>query len=660
MRIDETKLTAYLDGELPEGERQWVEKRLADSPQLRRRLDQLRRETEQVNQALDSLAPEEVVVSASLALKRFRSHLSLPDQHASSPSRTSHDPSLVVWESPSLWAEIKVGLKNTLVNRSKLPLVAGLVLMIPVITVALVLLFNSYGGELSFGPIRLGGSLLGYETETPPNAAASASSSYRGIQADPLGDTQANIEHVKTLGFEWVKFQMPWRSVETSQGHYDWGQWDEVIDAYAENDIKVLLSIVKAPDWARPADDDKSVEGLPADPSSYAEFVARVADRYRDQVQAIEIWDEQNLWYKAGGKGRVDAAEYVELLRDAYGAIKAVNQDMLVISGAMTPAGNVPDMAVDDVEYLQQMYAGGAKDYFDALGAHAPGYNCPAMADWQTFENDTASFQYPFESRHHSWCFLGPLEAYREVMVANGDQDKAAWVTEFGWAVAASPDSGYGYAADNTRAEQAQWILEAYQWAEDQTWVGPLFLFNLDYGLTAPDTQLAYFSILDTPAYNALAGIDQATDRATEEPSRSPETPSMSNKLDADFNRQVRLLGYDLDLSQVEAEGTIHLTLYWQAQQPIETAYTVFVHLLDESGQLVTQMDQEPQAGAAPMTGWLPGQVVVDEILVPVTEAVASIQSIAIGLYHPLTGERLPVLDQDGSVLDHSVMIPIP
>jgi hypothetical protein len=33
---------------------------------------------------------------------------------------------------------------------------------------------------------------------------------------------------------------------------------------------------------------------------------------------------------------------------------------------------------------------------------------------------------------------------------------------------------------------------------------GAMFLWNLDYSQTAPDTSLGYFSILDTPGYQAL------------------------------------------------------------------------------------------------------------------------------------------------------------
>lgn len=326
-----------------------------------------------------------------------------------------------------------------------------------------------------------------------------------GLQADPRGDTGANINHLHALGFTWVKLQMPWKDVEPEPGNYGWGFWDQVISAYSANGIQVLLSIPKAPDWARPPDDDKSVEGPPQDSDQYAGFVAHVADRYRGKVQAIEIWNEQNLWYEAGGVGRINAADYVRLLQLSYQAIKAANPDMIVVSGALTPAGNVGDMAVDDLDYLNQMYANGVKGFFDALGAHPSGYNCPANGDWRTVQDLIAvNFRGPFDNRHHSWCFRGTLEGYREVMVAHGDGQKVIIPTEFGWAVSGQPQLGYEYARDNTPEEQAQWIIEAYEMAKGWGWVGPMFLWNLDYGVTAPGTELANFGILNTPAYNAL------------------------------------------------------------------------------------------------------------------------------------------------------------
>jgi hypothetical protein len=286
--------------------------------------------------------------------------------------------------------------------------------------------------------------------------------------------------------------------------------WDEIIGAYNANGIQVMLSIPKAPDWSRPTDRCRDREGPPADPATYAEFVARVADRYRGKAQAIEVWNEQNLYYEAGGEGCVDSAAYTKLLQLSYQAIKSVNQDMIVISGAMTPTGAPQPFAVDDIEYLKQMYAHGAKGFFDALGAHPSGYNCPALADWRTVTPEEAvadpNFG-TFTNRHHSWCFLGTMLGYREVMVANGDGGKAISPTEFGWAVSSNPQVGYEYARDNTPQEQAQWIVETYQWAKQQGWVGPMFLWNLDYGVTAAGTELANFGIIGMPAFDALANM---------------------------------------------------------------------------------------------------------------------------------------------------------
>jgi hypothetical protein len=205
------------------------------------------------------------------------------------------------------------------------------------------------------------------------------------------------------------------------------------------------------------------------------------------------------------------AADYIALLSAAYRTIKLVDSSIIVVSGAPTPAGDVPGAAIDDINYLNQMYAAGLKGVSDAVGVHPSGYNCPADADWQTVTNATAGFRGPFDNRHHSWCFRGTMEGYRQVMVANGDSGKLLWPTEFGWAVANPPPANYEYAADNTREQQAQWIVSAYQQAAAWGWVGPMVLWNLNFGVTNPGSEQAAFSILTpdgpAPAFQALAAV---------------------------------------------------------------------------------------------------------------------------------------------------------
>ncbi len=159
----------------------------------------------------------------------------------------------------------------------------------------------------------------------------------------------------------------------------------------------------------------------------------------------------------------------------------------------------------------------------------------------------------------------------------------------------------------------------------------------------------------DTALADWVLGKLQVTGRV-----RSFEIPPMGHPVHVDFGEQVTLLGYDLDLSQTGEGGPVQLTIYWQAKQEMGTAYKVFVHLLNETGQIVTQVDREPQAGAAPTTGWVAGEVVADELEIPITEGLTQVRSIALGLYDPATGERLSVLDAQGSVIGDSVTLAVP
>lgn len=119
------------------------------------------------------------------------------------------------------------------------------------------------------------------------------------------------------------------------------------------------------------------------------------------------------------------------------------------------------------------------------------------------------------------------------------------------------------------------------------------------------------------------------------------DVPQVAYPLDVAFGDVARLLGYDLDLSSIGEGNPARLTLYWQAQRGMDTSYKVFVHLLDASGEIVAQVDREPQAGAAPTTGWLAGEVVVDEIEIPITDEIASARTMAIGLYDSRNGQRV-------------------
>ena len=113
------------------------------------------------------------------------------------------------------------------------------------------------------------------------------------------------------------------------------------------------------------------------------------------------------------------------------------------------------------------------------------------------------------------------------------------------------------------------------------------------------------------------------------------------HEVGAEFGEQLVLLGYD----RVDDGGEVRLLLYWRAAASMSADYTIFVHLLDETGQLVTQHDAQPQGGWYPTTIWAEDEVVSDPVvLILPPDAPLGPYSLAIGVYQLETLARLPVV----------------
>jgi uncharacterized protein YraI len=338
-----------------------------------------------------------------------------------------------------------------------------------------------------------------------------------GVQAHMLGGgIDPALDSTAGLGFNWAKLQIEWRNFEGSPGSIDFRELQRLVDSAGARGINVLFSVVNSPDWAREPGFDGSVGGPPADPGTYAAFVGRMAGEFcGTPLKAIEVWNEQNLHYEWGNKP-LNPADYMNLLRPAYAAIKAACPSMLVISGAPTPAGDAGPYARDDYAYLEGMYQNGLAGYADGIGAHPSGYNVPPSVGWQdacaVIQQTGNSFNGPCDTPHHSWSFRSTLEGYRNIMNVYGDSYKRIWPTEFGWAVGPAVNGSYAYANDNSFEEQAAWTVEAYQMMRNWGWVGPAFLWNLNFRVVSDGSEKAQWGIVRNdwsplPAYQALQAM---------------------------------------------------------------------------------------------------------------------------------------------------------
>lgn len=136
------------------------------------------------------------------------------------------------------------------------------------------------------------------------------------------------------------------------------------------------------------------------------------------------------------------------------------------------------------------------------------------------------------------------------------------------------------------------------------------------------------------------------------------EVASIPNRIDAIFDNTIRLLGYEVDATQVGVGDTVTVTLYWQALKPIEASYAVYVHLIDGDGVIEAQRDTYPGLGNYPTSLWQPGQAFADRYVVHVPEtAYAPLDTIVrVGLY-VRDGPRLTLSNGDDGVAVGQVSI---
>jgi 4-amino-4-deoxy-L-arabinose transferase-like glycosyltransferase len=127
------------------------------------------------------------------------------------------------------------------------------------------------------------------------------------------------------------------------------------------------------------------------------------------------------------------------------------------------------------------------------------------------------------------------------------------------------------------------------------------------------------------------------------------DRPQMGRELDVQFGDLARLVGFDLAEGSYSAAGTVPLTLLWESLSDGDAGdYVVFTHFLAEDGRLVAQHDGVPGQGARPVSGWVPGEFVLDpHDLVFRDPAFEGTVRVEVGLYDPQSGERVGL--QDGS-----------
>ena len=93
--------------------------------------------------------------------------------------------------------------------------------------------------------------------------------------------------------------------------------------------------------------------------------------------------------------------------------------------------------------------------------------------------------------------------------------------------------------------------------------------------------------------------------------SAQPLIATPQARADSTLEGGIAFVGYDLPDNLI-ASQPITLTLYWSASSPIQTDYTVFVHVFDSQGKRVAQADSPPMNGDWLTSMWQTNRIVID------------------------------------------------
>ncbi len=268
-------------------------------------------------------------------------------------------------------------------------------------------------------------------------ASASPYAQY-GIQDDAWiaygpGTLDERLNTLDELGVDLVRYTVNWHEVEKTRGNRDWAQTDRILNGLRAHGISAVVTIWGTPRWANGG---RSANWAPTKASSFANFAAAAAKRYRGQVQKWLIWNEPNQrrWLRP-----TTPRTYVtKLLNPAYRAMHNVKRNVKVGAGVTAPRAAYK--GVSPVEWIRGMRKARAK--LDAY-AHHP---------------------YPLSKRetpeaggcgHCSTITMATLDRLlREVKRAWGN--KRIWLTEYGYQTN-PPDRALGV----SRALQARYHADA-------------------------------------------------------------------------------------------------------------------------------------------------------------------------------------------------------
>jgi hypothetical protein len=212
------------------------------------------------------------------------------------------------------------------------------------------------------------------------------------------------VSQYKELGVTWNRVAFSWVLVQPEKDEFDWAAYDRVVEACDREGIEILATLgghfdrPPVPAWAG----ESLKDVVDRHGSALERFVEAWAKRYKDSITYWEILNEPKTFHQG-----LTVLDYVEkILQPSYQIIKSIS-----------PAAKILPCAYNELPII-----GIQEDFWDAARGYYDIHNLHVYRDWGTFRSRPTADQE-----------VEAVQAFRRLMVEQGEGDKGFWVTETGW-----------------------------------------------------------------------------------------------------------------------------------------------------------------------------------------------------------------------------------
>ena len=255
----------------------------------------------------------------------------------------------------------------------------------------------------------------------------------------------ADYKRMKGIGVDSVRFPMPWDSIETSKGNYDFSLIDRYVERVARAGLEIFPAVNATPIfYGTNCTPDTCFRTLPQTQqqlNAWSDVLKAIVRRYGSQgtfwaqnpnipkhpVRFLQAWNEENFSFFTEPRS---PSAYGKLVKVSARAVRSVDPKVKIVLGGLF-AHPKASLGTQATTFLNNLYkVKGIKGSFDGVALH------PYAKDASHLSTD--------------------VNQIRRVMKRHGDSRTGFYITEMGWG------SGHDTAFEKGLQGQSRELAQAF------------------------------------------------------------------------------------------------------------------------------------------------------------------------------------------------------